>query len=184
MNSRIQTGGRQPDQAAPFSESLVDGNSEFNGRYHSNTNLRIDGKAQGEISCTGMLVISENARVEARIQAQNVTIAGQYRGEVDCSGRFVLLPSARAGGQVKTGSLVIQEGAVFNGEIRMTDSAAKAHGEPRSNGSKAEAAPGAEAAAALLEGSKPGAKAAGAGADKARPTETKSASRTGTRAGE
>jgi cytoskeletal protein CcmA (bactofilin family) len=117
--------GRVPAAAG---ESVVDENSDFNGRYHSNNNLRIEGRAQGDISCNGTLIIADQAQVKAQIQTLNVTISGEYEGDVQCEGRFVLMPSARVVGRVKAAILVIQEGALFSGEIRMLDPNAPAMG--------------------------------------------------------
>jgi cytoskeletal protein CcmA (bactofilin family) len=121
---------RQPDPRGPHqqqpvypggAESVVDQNSDFNGRYQTSNNLRVEGRAQGEIRCSGTLLVAEQGKVAATVVAQNVTIAGDFTGDIQCEGRFVLLPTARANGRVRTGSLMIQEGAVFTGEIRMED---------------------------------------------------------------
>jgi cytoskeletal protein CcmA (bactofilin family) len=57
--------------------------------------------------------------VSATIDAEHVTVAGDVHGEVRCRGRLQILPSGRVRARVATGSLVIQEGAIYEGELEM-----------------------------------------------------------------
>ena len=51
--------------------------------------------------------------------AEHVTVAGELTGEVRCRGRLQILPSGRVRARVSTGSLVIQEGAIYEGQLEM-----------------------------------------------------------------
>ena len=110
-----------PDDAPtddPF--SLVDRNSSFDGTYRSERDLRIEGNAKGTIECRGTLFVADGATVEATIDAEHVTVAGEVAGEVRCRGRLQLMPSARVRGRISTQSLVINEGAIYEGQLEMT----------------------------------------------------------------
>jgi len=100
-------------------ESVVDEHANFQGHYKSDRNLRIVGIASGEIECMGRLVIDTNARVTAKIRAQDVVIAGTYQGEVDCGRRLEIAASAHVTGKLVTDLFVIQEGAYFDGTVTM-----------------------------------------------------------------
>lgn len=100
-------------------ESVVDEHANFQGQYKSDRNLRIVGLASGEIECMGRLVIDTNARVTAKIKAQDVVIAGTYQGEVDCGRRLEITPSAHVTGKLITDLFVMQEGAYFDGTVTM-----------------------------------------------------------------
>ena len=101
-------------------ESVIDPHARFNGKYVSDRDLRIEGEAQGEIECQGTLIISPQARVRASITAHNVIINGDYEGDVDCGGRFEIGSTGRVKGKVKTGVLVVKEGAHWEGSVIMT----------------------------------------------------------------
>lgn len=100
--------------------SLIDRHSSFEGTFKSERDLRIEGTAKGAIDCRGTLFVAEGASVDATIDAEHVTVAGEVTGEVRCRGRLQMLPSARVRGKIATQSLVINEGAVYEGQLEMT----------------------------------------------------------------
>jgi cytoskeletal protein CcmA (bactofilin family) len=99
--------------------SVVDRESSFEGTFRSQKDLRVEGELKGTISCNGTLFVTEGAVVSATIDAEHVTVAGDVHGEVRCRGKLQILPSGRVRARVATGSLVIQEGAIYEGELEM-----------------------------------------------------------------
>ncbi len=80
--------------------------------------VRIEGEAEGEITGEDV-VIANGAVVSARISAARVTIAGVFSGEVTARERVELLSTARVQCTISTPSLVLNEGATFDGDCRM-----------------------------------------------------------------
>ncbi|HLI52532.1 MAG TPA: polymer-forming cytoskeletal protein [Thermomicrobiaceae bacterium] len=105
--------------AIPESYSLIDRHTGIEGTVTSERDLRIEGKLRGELRCQGLVQIAEGADVDATIQADRVTVAGNLKGKLTCNGRFQILPTGRVQGTLVTRSLVINEGAIFEGELRM-----------------------------------------------------------------
>ncbi|MCC6314512.1 MAG: polymer-forming cytoskeletal protein [Thermomicrobiales bacterium] len=99
--------------------SLIDRDSRFEGVFTSQRDLRIEGQAKGTIECNGTLFIAEGAVVDATVESDHLTVAGELSGEVRCRGRLQLMPSGRLRGKVSTHSLIINEGAVYEGELDM-----------------------------------------------------------------
>ncbi len=99
--------------------SLIDRHSTFDGSFRSDRDLRIEGDVKGTVVCQGLLFIAQGATVNANIEAENVTVAGDLEGEINCRGRLQLLPSCRMRGKVTTASLVINEGAYYEGQLEM-----------------------------------------------------------------
>ena len=99
--------------------SIVDRGSSFEGTFRSQKDLRVEGELKGTVACDGTLFVAEGALVSATIDAEHVTVAGDVHGEVRCRGRLQILPSGRVRARVATGSLVIQEGAIYEGELDM-----------------------------------------------------------------
>ena len=85
----------------------------------SNGALRIDGEFEGEISTTADLIIGEAGKVKATISAKNAMIAGAVTGNMDVRDKLELMPSAKVVGDLKVGTLIIGEGAVFKGNCEM-----------------------------------------------------------------
>ena len=100
--------------------SVIDRYSTFDGTFHSSRDLRIEGEAKGTIECQGTLMVAQGANVSAKIEAENVTVAGDLNGDVRCRGRLQIMPSGKVRGKVVTDSLVINEGAFYEGQLEMT----------------------------------------------------------------
>jgi cytoskeletal protein CcmA (bactofilin family) len=99
--------------------SLVDRHSTFDGNFRSQRDLRVEGELKGNVTCEGTLFVSEGATITATVEAEHVTVAGELTGEIRCRGRLQILPSGRVRANVSTGSLVIQEGAIYEGQLEM-----------------------------------------------------------------
>jgi cytoskeletal protein CcmA (bactofilin family) len=74
---------------------------------------------QGEIESKQRVIVEESAQVQARITAEHVTVLGDVNGAIECSGRLEIASSGRVSGEVSAGTLVIQEGAFFEGHLKM-----------------------------------------------------------------
>lgn len=108
------------DHVADFDAvSFVDKHSAVDGTFRSQRDLRIEGEFKGNVSCDGTMFIAEGATVAATIEVEHLTVAGDMTGEVHCRGRLQILPSGRVRARVMTASLVIQEGAVYEGQLEM-----------------------------------------------------------------
>jgi len=89
--------------------------------------LRIDGQLSGRISSTsGTLVIGTNGRVDANIEVAVATIHGTVNGDIIATQRLEFGRSAKVSGNVSSPSLMIEQGAVFEGSCKMTQSVAAA----------------------------------------------------------
>ena len=109
-----QAQGEQPE-----SISVIDQYSNFDGTYNSTRDLRIEGQVKGTIECRGTLHIAQGANVNARVEAENISVAGELEGEITCRGRLQILPSGRVTGKINTVTLVIHEGAFYEGDLEM-----------------------------------------------------------------
>ena len=104
-------------------ESRISRGTKISGKISFQSPAKIEGEADGEI--TGdEVVIASGAVVSARIAATRVTIAGAFSGEVNARERVELMPTARAQCTISTPSLVLNEGAQFDGDCKMPRKAA------------------------------------------------------------
>jgi cytoskeletal protein CcmA (bactofilin family) len=112
--------GWNDDPVASFdTASLVDRHSAFDGNFRSQRDLRVEGELKGNVTCEGTLFVAEGATIAASVDAEHITVAGELAGEIRCRGRLQILPSGRVRAAVSTGSLVIQEGALYEGQLQM-----------------------------------------------------------------
>lgn len=108
-----------PDDAGG-QPSIVAPHTTWNGRLESSGSVQIQGKLNGEIIASGDVYVAPGAQVDAQIQAVNVTIAGQTDGVIACEHRFEVLESGVVDGRIHAPTLVIHDGAIINGQLRMS----------------------------------------------------------------
>lgn len=118
----LTTATAYPEEA----ESTIGPSTVVDGKFKSESGIRIYGAAQGEIESAQAVYIEENAKVSAKVIAACIVVAGEVNGELHCSGRVEIKPSGRVTGTINAGTLVMQEGAFFDGNLKMKQSAAEA----------------------------------------------------------
>jgi len=100
-------------------ETVLAREDALNGKLQMAGNGQVLGKFSGEIECEGELLIGPDAHVEADIHSTRVTIAGYVRGNVVALNRLKITTTGRLEGDARVGALVVQEGGVHYGAIRV-----------------------------------------------------------------
>ncbi len=116
-----QAGSGQSGYGEQDSFSVIDRYSRFDGDFVAERDKRLEGNVKGSIDCHGTLFVAEGAIVDAKVTAENITVAGDLSGETRCRGKLHLLPTGRVRGRVSTSGLVIAEGAIYEGELAMSE---------------------------------------------------------------
>lgn len=114
------------------------GNSiTIKGDILGKSDVRVAGNVQGSVNIEGDLVVERTGRIEGEIKVTSSVIAGTVKGNIDCTGKLVLENSSKFVGNIKTKQLIIQEGAIFQGNCNMGSNevpAAKEASAPAANG--------------------------------------------------
>lgn len=100
-------------------ETIIGEGASIEGTVRSERSIRVRGAVQGEIESGQRVVVEEAATVKARVVAEHVTVLGEINGSIECTGRVEIAASGRVAGEVTAGTLVIQEGAFFEGHLKM-----------------------------------------------------------------
>lgn len=93
--------------------------SKIVGNITADSDFRIDGLIEGELTCTGKVVIGEAGRVKGTITCQNAEIMGLLDGKITCHQQLSLRASGKIQGDVVTKTLIVEPGAQFNGTCSM-----------------------------------------------------------------
>jgi len=81
----------------------------------------VRGKVLGDVESQQDLTIGETGCVNAdAIAGKDMVIAGEINGNVKCGGRLRLTPTGRLTGNIRARTIVLEEGAQFNGTCNMT----------------------------------------------------------------
>ena len=82
--------------------------------------LRVDGRFSGRItSADGALIVGAGGQVDANIEVAVATIHGVVTGDITASNRIELGRAAKLNGNIQTPSLIIEQGAIFEGTCKM-----------------------------------------------------------------
>jgi len=98
--------------------TLVAG-THIEGSITAKSDIRIDGFIDGNLNCSGKLIIGPEGRVEGESICQNAVIEGTFRGKLNVKDTLDVRENATVVGDIKTGKLLVQTGAVFNGNCDM-----------------------------------------------------------------
>ena len=89
------------------------------GKIKSNGNLRIDGVVNGNIHAEGNLTVGEHGEINGEIQANIIILGGKIVGTVAANEKMVLESTSNLKGDIITKILVVEEGAIFDGNSKM-----------------------------------------------------------------
>jgi cytoskeletal protein CcmA (bactofilin family) len=98
---------------------FMDEGTEFHGELRFRDTFRIDGRLTGKVVSEHTLVIGESGKVDAEIDCGVVSIRGTVTGRVNGRQRIELLAGARVQATLVSPRLVIEEGALFQGQCDM-----------------------------------------------------------------
>jgi cytoskeletal protein CcmA (bactofilin family) len=117
-----RTSGPAPSGGAPSGglSAFIDQGSEFEGKLSFKDTVRIDGRFRGEIVSENTLIVGESGEIDACIRSQTIVISGQVDGDVIASSKVMLHKTARVNGNIETPSLMMEEGAWLNGQVKMS----------------------------------------------------------------
>lgn len=94
-------------------ETVFEGKLDFKGA------VRIEGHFKGEIRTPDLLIVGEGAKVEGQIEVGTAVVQGEVNGNIKATKKVELRSTAKVRGDLLTPSLVVHEGAFFEGNCKM-----------------------------------------------------------------
>jgi cytoskeletal protein CcmA (bactofilin family) len=99
---------------------FVGGGTDVTGEANFKAMMRVDGHFSGRITSTsGTLIVGNNGTVDANIEVAVAVIHGAINGDIIATQRLELGRAAKVHGNIQTPSLVIEQGAIFEGSCKM-----------------------------------------------------------------
>jgi len=138
--AKKETGGQRMADQQGGEVTIVGQGAKLEGNVVSAGSLRIDGQIKGQVNADGDVMLSPQSAVEADIRAQNVSVAGRFKGSIVVKGRAEITRGGRVDGNITSKTLVVEEGAVFQGQSIMDQQtqAAQQTAPAKADGPKAE----------------------------------------------
>lgn len=99
--------------------NLVGKGTKITGDVTSDGDIRIDGELTGNLECSGRVVIGITGKVTGEIRCKNSEISGYQKGKLQIEQHLNLKSSSKVYGEISTGKLSIEPGALFSGSCQM-----------------------------------------------------------------
>jgi cytoskeletal protein CcmA (bactofilin family) len=111
---------------------FVGGGTVVTGEANFKAMMRVDGHLSGRVSSSsGTLIVGANGKVDANIEVAVAVIHGTINGDIIATQRLELGRAAKVNGNIQTPSLIIEQGAVFEGSCKMVQAVDKAKKEKK-----------------------------------------------------
>lgn len=100
-------------------EVTVGPTANFKGDLECDGIVKVEGVFHGSIRTPSNVIIAEKGRVDAHIEALNVSVSGQAKGTIVAKGRLEILPTGRVWADVTVTSFLLDDGGKLHGGLRM-----------------------------------------------------------------
>jgi cytoskeletal protein CcmA (bactofilin family) len=102
-------------------DSIIGADASLRGSYNSKHSIRVDGEIYGNITSEDGIIVGEKGMVRGNLVAKSVLIGGKVKGNITASQRLEVQGTAHVEGDLSAPILVIEEGAVFEGNCQMEE---------------------------------------------------------------
>jgi len=128
-NNGQSTTSRAVTESESLARDIKEGNlsgfvgsgTSVSGEANFQAMLRVDGHLSGRVSSSdGTLIVSAGGLVDADVEVAIALINGTVNGDIVATKRIELGRVAKVDGNIQTPSLVVEQGALFEGNCRMT----------------------------------------------------------------
>jgi cytoskeletal protein CcmA (bactofilin family) len=100
-------------------DTIIGRGTMIEGIISSKENVCIEGLFKGKIMSEACVIVGEGGKIEADITADTVLMSGEVHGNIIAKSKLEIPSDGKLRGNIKTGSLVIAEGVLFEGNCQM-----------------------------------------------------------------
>ena len=118
QSANPHTGTAQIVEPVAPAATYLDCGTKLSGKMRFEGPARIDGNIEGEIDGKE-ITIGESAVATAQIRADSIVVCGKVKGEITATQRIEIRSTAKIIGNIETPKLIVQEGAIFEGQCSM-----------------------------------------------------------------
>lgn len=110
--------------------SVITSEVEIKGTIKSAGSVRIDGKLEGDLVCTGDAIIGNGASIKGTISANSVVIEGLINGTITARDKIEMKATAQVNGDIKSKRLSVEDGVTFIGRSEVNPTGNPVAGAP------------------------------------------------------
>jgi cytoskeletal protein CcmA (bactofilin family) len=110
---------------------FLDSGSHVEGELRFETSFRVDGRFTGAVRSEGDLIVGEGGEVEGEIHVGQIFVSGTVRGSVRAARKVQISPNGKVYADLETPSLIVEDGAFFEGRCAMDREGVRAAAGPK-----------------------------------------------------
>ena len=111
----------EPPNTYEGTVSVIGAGLKITGDVESSGVIKVEGTVEGNIRGARQLFLGKGGTIRGDLHASEIVLAGTVVGTVSASDRCEIQGSSAVHGDIYTKSIVVLEGAVINGTVRMGD---------------------------------------------------------------
>ncbi len=113
------TGQKRPAAAKDGGVTILTAGCHFSGKLYCKGATRIGGTIEGEVIAEGLLIVEEDAVINASVKAEEIVVHGRVEGQISVQRKIEMCSTADVQADVATPNLIVHEGALYNGRTSM-----------------------------------------------------------------
>lgn len=123
----VKTDGTSPNvrEVSADLNAFLGKGCEYDGKLTFEGSVRIDGKFAGEIFSNDILLVGEGAVVKAEIDVGTIIVSGIVEGNISAKKMVELKAPALVKGTITTPALMMEQGVVLEGSVKMEERSGK-----------------------------------------------------------
>lgn len=106
-------------------DTVIGNEAYFQGTLTAKGSLRIDGRVDGSIVDAKIVTVGKSGKVKGDISCEICYICGEVKGNITALDHIEALAGARVDGDMRSARIMLEEGALFNGNCAMDGGAAR-----------------------------------------------------------
>ncbi len=105
-------------------KTVIADDVEIVGSIKSASNIQMDGKLNGDLTCSGNAMLGTSCSIKGNINVQSTTVNGQVNGNITAKDKIDLKASARVTGDIRAKRLTVEDGVSFIGKAEVNPAGA------------------------------------------------------------
>ena len=100
--------------------NIISDGTVIKGHITTENDFRVSGKIDGELEVKGKCIVTQTGKISGELRANDADISGKTEGNLIIGNKLYLRQSAHVMGDIHTKTLLIEEGAIFEGVCHMS----------------------------------------------------------------
>lgn len=99
--------------------TIIGKGNVINGDFLAKNSVRLDGQIEGNVVVEGLLVIGSAGKITGNVEAAAAIVGGEVTGDIIAPDKIEITETARVIGNLRTNVIVVDEKAIFQGQLDM-----------------------------------------------------------------